>query len=47
MVDGVLVPFAFVQSFATSQGDYAAEFKVKEAKVNAEVADDVFEIPQQ
>jgi hypothetical protein len=46
MVDGVLVPFTFVQSFATSQGDYAAEFKVKEAKVNEEVADDVFEIPQ-
>jgi hypothetical protein len=47
MVDGVLVPFAFVQSFATSQGDYAAEFKVKEAKINQEVADDVFQIPQQ
>jgi hypothetical protein len=47
MVDGVLVPFTFVQSFATSQGDYAAEFKVKEAKVNQEVADDVFQIPQQ
>jgi hypothetical protein len=47
MVDGVLVPFTFVQSFATSQGDYAAEFKVKEAKVNEEVADDVFQIPEQ
>jgi hypothetical protein len=47
MVDGVLLPFTFVQSFATPQGDYAAEFKVKEAKVNQEVADDVFQIPQQ
>lgn len=44
-VDGVLVPFNFSQRLETQQGAFFAEYKVKEAKVNGPIADDVFVIP--
>ena len=46
-VDGVMVPFAFTQKFETPQGAFYAEFKVKEAKVNQALSEDVFTIPAQ
>ena len=46
-VDGVLVPFNFSQKIGTPQGDFYAEFKVKESKVNQPIGDDVFIIPAQ
>jgi hypothetical protein len=44
-VDGVLVPYAFVQRFETPQGAFFADFKVKDVKLDQPLADDVFEIP--
>jgi hypothetical protein len=47
VVDGVLVPVSFAQKLAATQGDYVAEFKVKEAKLNQELPSDAFAIPEQ
>ncbi|HLL76491.1 MAG TPA: hypothetical protein VK421_14660 [Pyrinomonadaceae bacterium] len=44
-IEGVSVPFNFVQRLATPQGSFIAEFKVKEAKLNQELPADVFAIP--
>jgi hypothetical protein len=44
-IDGVLVPYTIAQKFGTPQGDYFAEFKVKTAKLNETLGDDVFNIP--
>ena len=46
-VDGVLVPVSFAQKLAAPQGDFIAEFKVKEVKLNQELPDDAFKIPEQ
>ena len=43
-IDGVLVPFNFTQRLNMQQGAFFAEFKVKEAKLNQPVGDDVFVI---
>jgi hypothetical protein len=44
-VEGVLVPYKFTQKLEMPQGTFFAEFKVKDAKINQPVADDVFAIP--
>ena len=44
-IDGVTVPFNFIQKLATPQGSFIAEFKVREAKINQELPADVFNIP--
>lgn len=46
-VDGILVPINLTQRFETPQGAFFAEFKIKDAKVNQPVGDDVFAIPAQ
>lgn len=46
-VDGVLVPISFAQKLAAPQGDFIAEFKVKEVKLNQDLPDDAFKIPEQ
>jgi hypothetical protein len=46
-VDGVLVPVSFAQKLAAPQGDFIAEFKVKEVKLNQDLPDDAFKIPEQ
>ena len=43
-LDGILVPYTLTQRFETPQGAYFAEFKVKTAKVNQPLGDDVFMI---
>ncbi len=43
-IDGVLVPMNFTQRLNMQQGAFFAEYKVKEAKINAPVGDDVFVI---
>jgi hypothetical protein len=45
--DGILVPMAFTQRLAVPNGDFFAEFKVKDVKINQEIQADVFEIPGQ
>lgn len=45
-VDGVLVPFSFSQKFEMPMGAFFAEFNVKEAKLNQQLAEDAFAIPQ-
>ncbi len=45
-LDGVLVPTNFVQKLAGQQGDFVAEFKVKEVKLNQELPADAFKIPE-
>ena len=44
-LEGVSVPWNFVQKLATPQGSFIAEFKVKEAKINQDLPADVFAIP--
>jgi hypothetical protein len=44
-VDGVLVPFEFTQRLEMPQGAFFAEYKVKDAKLNNPVGEDVFAIP--
>lgn len=44
-VEGVLVPVSFLRKLGLPRVDIFMEFKVKEAKVNQPVADDVFIIP--
>ncbi len=46
-VDGVLVPVSFAQKLAAPQGDFIAEFKVKEAKLTQDLPADAFAIPAQ
>ncbi|HEY0099579.1 MAG TPA: hypothetical protein VGB76_11575 [Pyrinomonadaceae bacterium] len=46
-VDGVLVPVNFAQKLAAPQGDFIAEFKVKEVKLNQDLPADAFKIPEQ
>ena len=46
-VDGVLVPTSFAQKLAAPQGDFIAEFKVKDVKLNQELPADAFKIPEQ
>jgi hypothetical protein len=41
-VEGVLVPFNFTQRLETPQGVFFAEYKVKEAKLNQPVSDELF-----
>jgi hypothetical protein len=44
-VDGVMVPFEFTQRLEMPQGAFFAEFKVKDAKLNQPIGDDVFAMP--
>jgi hypothetical protein len=44
-VDGVMIPFEFTQRLEMPQGAFFAEFKVKEAKLNQPIGDDVFAMP--
>ena len=44
-IDGVLIPFSFSQRLETPQGAFFAEYKVKDAKLNQPIADDVFVMP--
>lgn len=46
-MNGVLVPYQFVQKLQTPQGAFFAEFKVKEVKVNQPLGDDMFAITEQ
>ena len=46
-LDGVLVPTGFAQKLAAPQGDFIAEFKVKEVKLNQDLPADAFKIPEQ
>lgn len=43
-IDGVLIPFNFSQRFEMPMGAFFADFKVKEAKLNQPLNDDVFVI---
>lgn len=43
-IDGVLIPFNFTQRLETAMGAFFAEYKVKEAKLNETLGDDVFSI---
>jgi hypothetical protein len=43
-IDGVLIPFNFTQRLEMAMGAFFAEFKVKEAKLNQPLGDDVFVI---
>jgi hypothetical protein len=43
-IDGVLVPMNFTQRLNMQQGAFFAEYKVKDAKLNQPVTDDVFAI---
>lgn len=47
MVDGVLVPYNYTEALDTPRGTFFIEYKVKEAKVNQPLDDDVFAIPTQ
>lgn len=47
MVDGVLVPYNYTEALDTPRGTFYVEYKVKEAKVNQPLDDDVFAIPTQ
>jgi len=44
-IGGVQVPHSFKQSFATAQGTFYADYKVKQAAVNQPVGDNMFTIP--
>jgi hypothetical protein len=44
-VEGVLIPFSFVQRMEMQQGAFFAEYNVKDVKVNQPLAEDVFAIP--
>lgn len=46
-VDGVLVPYSFVQRLELPQGAFFAEYKVKEVKINQPVSDDLFKLTGQ
>ncbi len=44
-VEGVLVPYRFSQRIELPQGAAFADFSVKEAKLNQQLGDDVFTVP--
>jgi hypothetical protein len=44
-IEGVFVPLSFVQRISSTQGSFYAEFKVKDAKINQELPDTTFNIP--
>ena len=44
-VDGVLVPYNFSQKFEMPMGAFFAEFSVKEIKLNQQLPEDAFAIP--
>ena len=44
-VEGVMIPFEFTQRLEMPQGAFFAEFKVKDAKLNQPIGDDVFAMP--
>ena len=44
-IDGVMIPFEFTQRLEMPQGAFFAEFKVKDAKLNQPIGDDVFAMP--
>lgn len=44
-IEGVLVPISFSQRFEMPQGAFFAEYNVKEAKINQQLAEDAFAIP--
>ncbi|MFN2482149.1 MAG: hypothetical protein ABR554_11900 [Pyrinomonadaceae bacterium] len=44
-IEGVFVPLSFVQRISSTQGSFYAEFKVKDAKINQDVPDNTFAIP--
>lgn len=46
-IDGVLVPSSFTERLEMREGAAFADFKVKDVKLNQEIADDMFEIPAQ
>jgi hypothetical protein len=46
-INGVLVPYAFSQRMETPQGAFFAEYKVKDVKLDVEIEDNVFDIPEQ
>ena len=43
-VDGVLIPVNFSQRLEMQQGAFFAEYKVKDVKLNQQLAEDVFVI---
>jgi hypothetical protein len=43
-IDGILIPFNFTQRLEMSMGAFFADYKVKEAKINQPLNDDVFVI---
>jgi hypothetical protein len=45
-VEGVLVPFSFMQRIDTPKGSFFADYKVTDVKVNQPVGSDVFTIPK-
>lgn len=47
LVDGVLVPYSYTEALDTQRGTFFVEYKIKEAKVNQPLDNDVFEIPNQ
>ena len=47
LVDGVLVPYNYTEALDTPRGTFFIEYKVKEAKVNQPLDNDVFAIPAQ
>lgn len=46
-LEGVLVPTSFTQKLTAPQGDFVADFKVKEVKLNQDLPADAFKIPEQ
>jgi hypothetical protein len=44
-IEGVLVPFEFTQRLEMPQGAFFAEYKVKDAKLNNPIGEDVFAMP--
>lgn len=47
LVDGVLVPYNITESLDTPRGTFFVEYKIKDAKVNQPLDNDVFAIPTQ
>jgi len=44
-IDGVVVPLSFVQRLEMPQGAFFADYTVKDVKLNQQIGDDVFAIP--
>lgn len=47
LVEGVLVPYNYTEALDTPRGTFFIEYKIKEAKVNQPLDNDVFAIPTQ